>query len=461
MLQCLLLTAALAWGPGRGEYVEESPKPATSTKEEVPGTPEEGTDSLLPVNTPTPLPEEKPPPAPEPPERWFLMKILQGTYPGALLDDHRLSLHGWLEASYTASTADISNLPVAFNDRANEFLFQQAWVRFERKIVTSGTTEPSFGFRTDWLFGSDYRYTLMRGLWNSQLLNGNGNQNLYGVDPVQFYVNAYFPNLFQGIEVRLGRHFCPFGVESIEAISTPFLSRSYAFTWSPPFTHLGLMAITNLSPKWTVTLMLINGNDVFLDPAQEMRFAGRVQWTSASKRDSIAFGTSLGRGKFNTGEPFEPATLSLPYEPAGQNNLNCFDLVYTHAFTPQWNYTLEIIYGYQTGVPAGVPGGIVDERGAEVGGHGTANWGSLVNYLFYTINPRWQAGTRFELFDDFEGQRTGFEGLYTALTMGLQYKPRKSLLIRPEIRYDYNGYSRPFEGEHGLLTASADLIFRW
>ena len=31
--------------------------------------------------------------------------------------------------------------------------------------------------------------------------------------------------------------------------------------------------------------------------------------------------------------------------------------------------------------------------------------------------------TRFELFDDFKGQRTGFKGLYTALTVGCQYRP--------------------------------------
>jgi hypothetical protein len=311
------------------------------------------------------------------------------------------------------------------------------------------------------LFGSDYRYSLMRGFWNSQLLNADGNQNLYGFDAVQFYVNAYFPTLFQGTELRLGRHFCPFGVESMEPINSPFLSRSYALIWSPSFTHLGLMSITNLNSQWAVTLMLVNGNDVFIDPAQEMRFVGKILWTSASKRNSLALGTSLGRGKFNAGEPFEPATLSLPFEPAGRNNLNCFDLVYTHAITPQWNYNLEVIYGYQTNVPGGAVGGIIDERGAELGGHGNAHWGSLVNYLFYTINPRWQVGTRFELFDDFEGQRTGFEGLYTALTVGLQYKPRKSIVIRPEIRYDYNGYSRPFEDKHGLLTASSDLIIRW
>ena len=57
--------------------------------------------------------------------------------------------------------------------------------------------------------------------------------------------------------------------------------------------------------------------------------------------------------------------------------------------------------------------------------------------------------------------RDGFEGPYTAITTGLQIKPWKSVMFRPEIRYDYNGYSRPFEGKHDLLTAALDMLIRY
>jgi hypothetical protein len=36
-----------------------------------------------------------------------------------------------------------------------------------------------------------------------------------------------------------------------------------------------------------------------------------------------------------------------------------------------------------------------------------------------------------------------------------------SVIFRPEVRYDYNGYSRPFSGQHGIFTAGADLIFTY
>ena len=420
--------------------------------------PMEVTAPLLPPPTVPPAAAAPPAAAVTPPDRWDLMKLLQGTYPGALLDDNRMGFYGWIEGSYNFSSAAHNNLPEGWDDRANTFLLQQFWVRLERTVVTSGTTEPTFGFRMDWLIGSDYRYTLPRFLWNSQLVNSNPNtQNLYGVDPVQFYVNAYFPTLAQGTEVRLGRHYCPFGEESIEAISTPFWSRSYAFNSCAPFTATGLMVNTTWTPQWATSLMLVNGNDVFPDAAEETRFMGKVQWTSDSKRDSIAFGTSIGRGKFDSGAPFAPSTVSTPDEPAGRNNINVFDVVYTHTFSLVLSYALESIYGYQYGVPANVPGGIIKEDATE----GTAHWGSICNYLFYTIDPHWSAGLRLEFFDDFEGQRTGYEGLYTALTGGVQFKPTKSVIFRPEIRYDYNGYSRPFEDKHYLLTVGADLIVRW
>jgi len=84
-----------------------------------------------------------------------------------------------------------------------------------------------------------------------------------------------------------------------------------------------------------------------------------------------------------------------------------------------------------------------------------------VNYLTYAFTPRLSGTTRLELFDDEQGQRTGFAGLYTALTAGLSFRPHKDVIFRPEVRYDYNEEPRPFDGKHGLFTAAADLILRW
>jgi hypothetical protein len=448
-----VVCAALVTGAGQAQQPSATePGSAPASQPE----PVEITAPLLPPPAAPPAAEEPAEPA-EPAQRWWLMKSLQGSWPSYLLEAQRTQVYGWVAGSYNVSSASENNQPVVWSDRANEFMLQQFWTRIERSVVTSDTTTPTFGYRIDVLYGSDYRFSLMRGLWNEQLQNADGVQNLYGIDPISFYVNAYVPTLFQGTEFRVGRHYCPFGVESLEAVSTPLMSRSYAFNWSPPFTHLGLMMLSTFSKEWSANLMLVNGNDVFIDPAQEMRFVGSLKYIHPNTKDTFSFGTSLGRGKFNTGEPFLPTTVALPFEPAGRNNINVFDFVWTHTFNPVFSYNFECIYGYQTGVPANVVGGLIalDRTSA------TAHWGSLVHYLFVNFTPKLTGVVRLETFDDFEGQRTGFEGLYSAATIGLQIKPNKSVMIRPEIRYDYNGYSRPFEGDHHLVFGGCDVILRW
>src|SRR5258706_520034 len=101
-----------------------------------------------------PEPPNEPPPTAD---RWLLMKSLQGTFPGWLLDSERIRISGWTHASFTASSATHEQLPMGFNYRANELLLQQNWLRIERSVVTTGTVEPTFGFRADTILpGSDY-----------------------------------------------------------------------------------------------------------------------------------------------------------------------------------------------------------------------------------------------------------------------------------------------------------------
>lgn len=395
MLQCLLWTAALSLGQ------------TVSTSPETPALP-------APV-----------------PDRWLLMKTLQGTGPGALLDSERMQVTGWTEASFTASSALNNNLPMGFNYRANEFLLQQNWLRLERTVVTSGTPEPTFGFRSDTILpGSDYVFTLPRGIFNEQLRARHGLPNIYGIDPIQFYGEAYFPTIARGLDVKVGRFFALYGVETNDAVSDALASHAYTFIYDP-FTHTGLVTTTKLTNAWTVQAGLVLGSDVFLDPADTPTFIGTVKWTRSDQRDSMLLSIIAGSGRFNQSRNF--------------HNPEVLDLVYTHQVNARCSYNLEGLLGYTTHVP----------------GIGTAHWFGVLNYLTYNFTPRLSGTTRLEFFDDEQGQRTGFPGLYTALTAGLSFRPCKSIIFRPELRYDYNNESRPFEDKHGLFTATSDIILRW
>jgi hypothetical protein len=319
---------------------------------------------------------------------------------------------------------------VGFNWRANEAALQQNWIRFERSVVSSGT-EPSLGFRSDWILpGIDYRFTLARGIFDSQLTGRHGEPNIYGIDPIQFYVEAFVPTVLQGMDVKFGRIFCQYGVEANDAISNALLSHAYTFIYDP-FTHTGLMTTVTVTNTWSFQVGAMLGSDIFIDPADVLTGMGSLKWASPSGNDSLLLSVITGPGRFNTARSF--------------HNPEVFDLVCTHKFNPRLNYKFESLYGFTYNVP----------------NTGFANWFGIINYLTYDFTPRMSGTVRLEFFDDVQGQRTGFPGLYTAFTAGVSLKPLKDITIRPELRYDYNNQSRAFENEHGLFTGAVDVILRW
>jgi hypothetical protein len=278
--------------------------------------------------------------------------------------------------------------------------------------------------------GIDYRFTVARGLFSGQLTADEGQPNKYGIDPIQFYAEAYLPTVARGMDIKVGRIFCQYGAESNDAPPNALASHSYVFIYDP-FTHTGVMSTTQLTPAWSVQLGIIMGPDVFIDPAASPYSMFSVKWAPPNGRDSILFSGLLGSGRFDVARRF--------------NNPNILDAVYVHTFSSRLTYTLDALVGYETNVPD----------------IGSATWFGLANYLTYRFTPRLTGTTRLEFFDDSDGNRTGFKGLYTALTAGLNFQPRKAIIFRPELRYDYNDESRPFEGKHGLFTATTDVIVRW
>jgi len=365
------------------------------------------------------------------PDRWLLMKELQGTWQGAMLDESRTAIYGWADIGATVGTAGSNNLPLGFNFRDNNVSLQQNWVRIERTVVTSSTTEPTFGFRLDTILpGTDYRFTTARGLFNSQLTADNGKPEIYGIDPVQFYVEAYFPTIASGLDVKVGRFYAQFGVESIEAPGNALFSHSYTFL-DNPFTQTGVLAMAQLTTAWSVQAGLVMGEDLFFSPGGQPTFIGDVKWAQPDGRDSVTLSTILDSARFDQRHQV--------------NNLDILDLVITHKLNGRLAYSFESLAGYQTCIPD----------------IGTTTWFGAVNYLTYDFAADMSGTARLEFWDDPNGQRTGSPGLYTALTGGLNFHPSKAVIFRPELRYDYNDESRPFEGQHGLFTAAVDLIIRW
>lgn len=370
-------------------------------------------------------PEQAPTPATQPGE-----PLLRRGRTGDTAPPGRLWISGWIDASYTASTDRVTQLPMGFNYRANQFLLQQNWVRLER-AVRKDDSSASFGFLSDNILpGSDYRFTLPRGLFNGQLVGTRGGPNLYGIDPVRFYAEAYFPNIAQGMDVQVGRFYAPWGIEAVDAPSNTFLSHMYTFVYDP-FTQVGIMATTKFNENWSNQSALVIGNDEWFTPGNRLKYSGNVQWASTDGRNTVRFSTILGSPRY-------VARYQL-------DNLNLFELIYAHNFTAELKYIAAVTFGYQTGVPL----------------LGTADWIGYQQFLTKAINEKLTAAVRLEFFDDYKGQRTGFAGLYTDVTTGIQWQATERIRVRPELRLDDNTRSRPFDGRHVLFTAATDIIIRW
>jgi hypothetical protein len=343
----------------------------------------------------------------------------------------QLSISGWADGSYTASTDRVTQLPMGFNYRANEFLLQQNWLRIQRAVQKDDATGPSFGFLSDTILpGSDYRFTLPRGLFNHQLVANHGTPSLYGIDPVRMYAEAYFPDVAQGLDIQVGRFYAPWGIETVDAPSNTFLSHTYTFVYDP-FTQTGMMATVQFNNQWSAQSALVIGNDEWFNPGNQLKYSGNIQWSDPDEKNTLRFSTILGSPRYI-------ARYQL-------DNLNLFEFIYSHQFSEDVKYVGAVTFGYQTDVP----------------GLGTADWVGYQNYLTKQLNAKLSAAVRLELFDDFKGQRTGFAGLYTDVTAGIQWQFTERIRVRPELRFDDNTRSRPFEGKSVLFTASSDVIIGW
>jgi hypothetical protein len=236
-------------------------------------------------------------------ESGFLMQALAGTRMCCWLDEHKTTISGWSNISFTGSSAGQDQLPMGFNYRANEFLLQQNWLRIDKPLDTESKS-PSWGYHADLIMpGSDYRFTVARGLWDSQLTANSGQPNTYGIDPVQFYAQWYLPEFGQGMEIKAGRFFAQYGVESIDASLNALASRSYTFIYNP-FTHTGALTTLKLNDDWSVQNGIVTGSDVFIDTAANPTYIGSIKWAPKDGKASALLAVILGNGQFDTTENF-------------------------------------------------------------------------------------------------------------------------------------------------------------
>jgi hypothetical protein len=373
------------------------------------------------------------------------------------LKNNRLSVRGWVSGGYTANFEDPAsrfNGPVTFNDR-DEAQLNQTYLILERTLDTD-CYGWDVGGRVDLLYGSDYRFTLARGLDAEDDFTARWNNGrFYGLAMPQ----AYLEMGVDQFSVKVGHFYTIVGYEVVPAPDNFFYSHAYTMQYGEPFTHTGALSTWTPNEQLSVAAGLTYGWDNFEDVYNDVSFLGGVTFTASDGNSKLALALHQGDEE----QTFAAVTPN--------DERWIYSMVYSRSLTDRLWWVLQHDHGWQENA---------------LGQGNQAEWYGINQYLLYKIDCCWSFGTRLEWFRDDDGFRVapagdyaslgtsnnpasagGFEGNFWAVTMGLNYKPTGNLTVRPELRYDsYEGRpnalgNEPFDdgGKDQQWLAAFDVIY--
>lgn len=280
---------------------------------------------------------------------------------------------------------------LGFNNRSDEFNSHQNWLYVGRE-ADAGCGRP-FGFRIDGLYGIDAQEIQATGNspngaptgWDNSWDNGS-----YGWALPQAYIE--FANCMN--RVKIGKFLSPIGFESVPSSENFFYSRTYARTFTEPFSHTGLLVERDAGNGATMIGGLTAGWNTGFDRTDNgfnglagVRFRPR-------DRFSLGLTSSFGDTGYRGSGVLQTATAEVQLAP-------------------------KVTWGLQ--------GDFLNlQSNDELG---------LSNYLFYCHNRCLAFGTRLEWWksDQFFGSSTSTWDW----TIGANYRPHANVVIRPEIRADW------------------------
>lgn len=351
------------------------------------------------------------------------------------LKKHEIAVAGWIAQSYTwnpQNPADGFNGPVTWLDQANTYQLNEVYLYAVKPTDTKGSGW-DFGFRTDLLYGTSYRWNTEAGLETH--LNAGP---FYGLAIPQFYGEVAYNDL----KVKIGHFISPVGFYTVGTYNNFFNTIPYTYQYGEPFTHTGFLANYQVTEKLNLGAGLIHGWDAF---------------DSSFNKQGGYLGTATLNGDHDDSLAFVQV---ISHEPT-QNPLLPFTeryfqtLVYTRPLkkiSEKLTYIIQSDFGTQAG--------------ATSTGH-TARWYGVNQYLYYKKNDIVSWGFEYEWFRDEEGFRVtaavpspgsptalgwprapGFAGSFYNLTVGPRWTPKPNLVVRPNFRWDRYTGTLNSEGLH-------------
>lgn len=368
----------------------------------------------------------------------------------------RVKVYGWANAGFNVSTSDkhYGNAPASYYIQPNSVQLDQMAVYVERLPDTVQTSHFDWGFRVTQLYGLDYRFTTAKGYLSQQLLTNNRG---YGYDPVMAYVDLYWGQVAQGMNIRIGRYISLPDIEAQLAPDNYTYSHSLLYTFDA-YTQTGINVTTRLSDHWMFQVGLSAGNDVAPwvgEPDARPTFNACLGYTWRKGWDNVyVCDNSTNSGKY------------------AYNNVQAYYATWYHKFNESWHAATESWYMWEKSVPnvsnsASAPllingaNGAVCNNASELRCY-APEW-AIVNYVEKEFSSRDYLSIRNEYFNDIKGQRTGYRTQYSEHMIGWGHWIGTSILIRPELRFEhaYNAPAYNAGTKRSQLVFASDIIFHF
>jgi len=369
---------------------------------------------------------------------------------GKWMKDNRIEVYGWINPSVNISSSANTNYPLSYATRPNRIEFNQALLRIERIPDTVQTDHLDWGFHLDNLYGYDYHYTTMKGVFSNQLLNNPRasqplNGNTYGYDPMLFYGDIYIPWVAEGMVVRIGRYLSLPDIEAQFSPNNYLVTHSVLYT-ADPYTQMGVMTTTRLNQQWTLQLGINGSNDTAVwNHSARPTLQACVRWVSADNNDMLY-----------------PCVNNWNTSDYNYNNVQMYVATWGHRFSEKVHILTEGYWMYGRNIAGFGPDGEPGVVGSSPYPGKAAEYG-VVNYINVELSASDMMSFRNEWYNDQKGQRTGYATRYTTHTLGMTHWVSPDLEIRPEIRYersyDVDAYDHGNKGYQ--LTALVDAIWHY
>jgi hypothetical protein len=385
-----------------------------------------------------------------------LMTALYTGERGKWWENSRVKLYGWINGGFNVSTSDkhYGNAPAAYYIQPNSVQLDQAALYVERVPDSVQNGHFDWGFRLAQIYGLDYRFTTAKGYLSHQLLQNN---NQYGYDPVMAYVDLYWGQIAQGMNIRIGRYISLPDIEAQLAPDNYTYSHSLLYTYDA-YTQTGINITMRLNDHWLLQVGASAGNDVAPwvgEPDAKPTFNACVGYTWKAGRDNVyVCDNSTNSGKY------------------AYNNLQAYYATWYHKFNSSWHTATESWYMWEKQVPnVNNPGAapllITGANGALCNNPGelrcyAPEW-AVVNYVERQFSAKDYLSIRNEYFNDIKGQRTGFRTQYSEHLIGWGHWIGSTILIRPELRFEH-AYDTPAYNagtRKSQLVFASDIIFHF